>query len=142
MNKISDWRSVSLDGFGRLAEQVKAKIEAPAIILLEGEMGAGKTSFARSFSKGACKSPTYSIIESHDVLAHADFFRIQDPEEFEYLGIENYLQGCEYFLMEWAKQYWDLLVNYIPERFTVYQLNITNPGNGVLEQRHFELYRL
>ena len=86
------------------------------IILLEGEMGSGKTFLARSiisnlleekFKGMEIPSPTFTIIQEYKcknfILGHADLYRIKNNNELDALGIENILeQGC--LLVEWPEK--------------------------------------
>ncbi len=81
------------------------------VIYLEGDLGAGKTTIARSFIQTfgfeRVKSPTYSLVESYHNKAvdihHFDCYRLSDPEELEYIGIREYAQGKHIQLIEWAE---------------------------------------
>ncbi len=77
-------------------------------ILLNGELGAGKSTFARSFIKsaghiGPVPSPTYTLVEPYDLPAifiyHIDLYRVMDPEELEYLGWSDLEHGLR--IVEW-----------------------------------------
>jgi tRNA threonylcarbamoyladenosine biosynthesis protein TsaE len=81
------------------------------VIYLEGDLGAGKTTLARSFIQTfgfqRVKSPTYSLVESYQNQAvnihHFDCYRLSDPEELEYIGIREYSEGNHIQLIEWAE---------------------------------------
>ncbi len=88
-------------------------IDSGLLITLSGNLGAGKTTLTRGFlhavgHKGAVKSPTYTIVEPYDVngksIMHFDLYRLSDPEELEYLGFRDYLDGLTVCLIEWPEK--------------------------------------
>lgn len=108
------------------------------LIFLEGDLGAGKTTFTRGLMRGfdyqgPVKSPTYTLVETYDVttvqkapltVCHFDLYRVADPEELEFMGIRDYLEGAHLCLMEWA----DKGVGFLPNADLV--LSITDITNG------------
>ena len=94
----------------RLALCVQRSKES-LVVYLEGDLGAGKTTFARgfiqSFGFNKVKSPTYSLVESYSnstiTIHHFDCYRLSDPEELEYIGIREYLGSDHVQLIEWAE---------------------------------------
>lgn len=81
-------------------------------ITLEGDLGAGKTAFSQGFIQALLpnvrvKSPTFSLIESYQLenfsVHHLDLYRLQDPEELEYLGLRD-LFWHSVCLIEWASR--------------------------------------
>lgn len=77
---------------------------------LEGDLGAGKSSLARALlralgARGALRSPTYTLVERHRLdegeAAHLDLYRIADPEELEYLALDELEAHCRLWLVEW-----------------------------------------
>ncbi|HHQ68958.1 MAG TPA: tRNA (adenosine(37)-N6)-threonylcarbamoyltransferase complex ATPase subunit type 1 TsaE [Halothiobacillaceae bacterium] len=96
-----------------LAASLAAAAPNAAVVSLQGDLGAGKTTFARAFLRalgveGAVKSPTYTIVEPYEVsvngrslaVRHLDLYRLSDAEELEYLGVRDEI-GQALFLIEW-----------------------------------------
>lgn len=83
---------------------------AHAVVYLEGELGAGKSTLARALLRelgvqGAIRSPTYTLVERYPLAGggeawHLDLYRIGDPAELEYLGLDS--ADVTLWLVEWA----------------------------------------
>ncbi len=96
-----------------LAQRLAPAVRAGGVIYLRGELGAGKTSFARALLRklGAgerVKSPTYTLLErykvdGHDAF-HLDLYRIADPGELEWLGLDELDQPDALVLIEWPER--------------------------------------
>lgn len=80
-------------------------------ILLQGELGTGKSTFARALIRnlgheGPVPSPTYTLVEPYELpgvsIYHVDLYRISDPEELEYLGWSDWQDGL--LLVEWPER--------------------------------------
>ena len=91
----------------RLAKEAKAG----DIYCLDGDLGTGKTVFSQGFAAGlgikeAVNSPTFTIVceyeEGRLPLYHFDVYRIEEPEEMEEIGYEEYFYGQGVCLVEWA----------------------------------------
>lgn len=110
-------------------------------IHLRGELGAGKTSFARAFLRacgvtGRIKSPSYALLESYKLsnlyLYHLDFYRLSDPREWIDAGFRDILQKEAIVLIEWPEQAGDSL----PPPDLDIHLNYANAGR----QAHLTAY--
>lgn len=96
-----------------LGGRLGACLVAGLVVYLEGELGAGKTTLVRGLLHGlgypgAVTSPTYTLVEPYAVagrrLAHFDLYRLADPEELEFLGLRDYLDGETVCLVEWPER--------------------------------------
>jgi tRNA threonylcarbamoyladenosine biosynthesis protein TsaE len=100
-----------------LAARISALAEVGDVIALKGDLGCGKTSFARAFirARGGAEevpSPTFTLVQIYEIgsvaIWHFDFYRIKSPEEAWELGIEDaFSEGIS--LIEWPERLGPLL---------------------------------
>lgn len=98
--------------FATLGQGKDSEVEksSGAIIYLIGDLGAGKTTLARGFIQGyghigPVKSPTYTLVEPYEFaefnVYHFDLYRLVDPEEVHFLGVDDYFEKGNVCLFEW-----------------------------------------
>lgn len=102
----------------RAARWARNPLLASATLALEGELGAGKTTFVRHLLhalgiKGRIKSPTYAVMEPYTVpagrwqglaVAHFDFYRFADPREWEDAGLRDVFAAPGLKVCEWTSR--------------------------------------
>jgi tRNA threonylcarbamoyladenosine biosynthesis protein TsaE len=94
-----------------LGARIAAALQPGDVVALSGGLGAGKTTLARAIiaaagHRGEVPSPTFTIIETYDPpavrlpLVHADFYRLNHPDEAAELGLDDYRAGAA-LIAEW-----------------------------------------
>ena len=94
-----------------LGEEIAPSLKAGDVLVLNGDLGAGKTTFTKGLAKGLgvkeiVKSPTFTIIREYQSgrlpLYHMDVYRLEDGGA-EDLGLEEYFDGDGVSVVEWAQ---------------------------------------
>ena len=94
-----------------LAARLAAHLPTRAVVHLHGDLGAGKSTFARAMLRalgvaGTIRSPTYPLVEPYALpgggqALHLDLYRIGDPGELEFLGLDG---DIRLWLVEWPQR--------------------------------------
>ena len=100
-----------------LATQVAAELKAGDILCLEGDLGAGKTTFTQGLAhalgvKGRVTSPTFCIVQEHPatggasipLLVHMDLYRLHGEDDVLAIGWEDYLAQGAVLVVEWPER--------------------------------------
>ena len=123
--------------FGKKIAEVIRQIGAPLLILLNGDLGAGKTTLSRGILTGlghlgAVKSPTYTIVEPYDLeigkVFHFDLYRLMDQEELHDIGFNDYLSEAQLCMVEWPDKGGSL----VPKADISLQINSNGFGREVI----------
>lgn len=148
MNKkpVREWKKVYRSDLSYIVYEMKDLLKVPAMVIIEGPLGAGKTTFVQSFAgEQEVLSPTYSILSETKNILHADFYRIEKNEEIIQLELSVYLEDKQYFFVEWGMKFARRLVRELPENFTPYLLEVV-VNDGVEgpegQSRHYYLSSL
>lgn len=144
--EIRSWKKVYEKDLSYIVHELKEILDTPSLILLEGTLGAGKTTFTKAFSDSEdTVSPSYSVISETKDIVHADFYRIKDREEIIHLELSLYLENKNYFFAEWGEKHFSSIQKELSDEFSSYLIEITiNPKNSIkkVESRNFFLYEI
>lgn len=98
----------------QLAQTLASSCPQGMVVYLQGGLGAGKSTFARAFIHrlgfhGSVKSPTYTLLEAYRLgdgfdAVHMDLYRLADPEEVDYLALDEYEKNALAMLIEWPEK--------------------------------------
>ena len=127
----------SLTEINEVAAQVLAR-NPKKVILFNGEMGAGKTTFIKAFSKllgvnDTMSSPTFSLVNEYQTtqsqkVFHFDVYRIKSEDEALDMGIEEYLYSGNWCFIEWSEK----IPNLIPKEHSLITIKMLANGNRLL----------
>ena len=94
-------------------DRISLSVSKGEIFGFLGANGAGKTTFARAYIhalgyQGYVKSPSYGLLETYEAggfnILHLDLYRIEDPEELEYLALRDLFDARTVLLIEWPER--------------------------------------
>lgn len=106
------WESFSEKETLEIAQTLAKQAKAGEVYCLSGDLGVGKTVFTKGFAKGLgikepVNSPTFTIMQIYEEgslpFYHFDVYRIEDVEEMEEIGYEDYFYGEGICFIEWAE---------------------------------------
>lgn len=116
-----------------LGEKLGKVLEPGDVLLLEGDLGAGKTTLTQGLAKGLgvkefVNSPTFVLISEYESgrlpLYHMDLYRVEAEEALYDLGIDDYFFGSGVCVVEWP----DIARSFLPDNFA--RLTLVRDGAG------------
>lgn len=119
-----------------LGQSLSHWVEKLHLVTFTGDLGSGKTTLVRGILRGrdyrgAVKSPTFTLVEpyelAHQSIYHFDLYRLNDPEELEFMDAREYLQGGGLCLVEWPENG----AGFLPEPDVNVTINKVNNGRKV-----------
>lgn len=96
-----------------LGQHLADGLQGSGAVFIRGDLGAGKTTLCRGLlhamgHKGAVKSPTFTLVEPYVIdgveVSHFDLYRLADPGELDYIGIDEYFANEGLCLVEWPEK--------------------------------------
>lgn len=106
-------RLADAEATAALGERLAASRPERAIVHLQGDLGAGKSTLVRALLRalgvtGTVRSPTYTLIERYAVpggeAAHLDLYRLGDAGELDFLGLDELQDAAALWLVEWPER--------------------------------------
>lgn len=118
----------SAESMHQLGRDMAATLQRGDVLLLHGDLGAGKTTLTQGVAQGLgvngpVQSPTFTLVREHDAenmrLYHLDLYRLDDPEQLEDIGYEVFINPPDGIsLIEWPERAGD----WLPESFLLVQI--------------------
>ena len=113
-----------IDDLPSVARHIIEWLDGPKVVLVDGEMGAGKTALISAICRkmdivDEVSSPTFSLVNEYhnvkgDSIFHFDLYRIKDESEALDIGIEEYFDSNQFCFVEWP----DRIPNLLPQKFS------------------------
>lgn len=111
---MKEYISKSVEDTYKIAKEISNNLNSGDIVLLKGDLGAGKTNFVKGIvkafngNKNEVTSPTFTIVNEYNAggkrIYHFDLYRINDAEELYNIGIEEYLYSDAICFIEWPER--------------------------------------
>ncbi len=126
---MRQWKIATVEEWSDLIDDIVDVWSDKHILLLRGDLGAGKTTLVKQLmahlgSTDEVSSPTFSIINeyvtSRGAVYHMDLYRLKDEAEAIDIGIEEYLDSGELCVIEWP----ELIVDLLPEEYCEIQIEV------------------
>lgn len=126
----------SMEETEQFGAELFKSVPSKCLIFLYGDLGAGKTTLVRGFLRaagynGVVKSPTYTLVEEYTIdtrkIFHFDLYRVNDPEELEWIGIRDYFDQDSICFIEWP----DRGIGFLPEPDGVITLKTQGLGRSL-----------
>ena len=131
-----------------LGVELAGQLRAGQVILLNGDLGAGKTTLAQGIAHGlgvaeTVTSPTFTLVAEHPVpanergietLFHLDLYRLNEPADLDSIGYDDYLVPIDgVSLIEWPERAGD----WLPDAATIVEIEYAGPDRRVVSIRSY-----
>jgi len=113
---VRKFRTSSEEETVALGERLARELPPRGVVLLIGNLGAGKTTLAKGIVKGLgaadpdeVASPTFTLIHEYGRVYHVDLYRLDEPREVQALGLEEIFDRDAVVLVEWGGRFPELM---------------------------------
>jgi len=113
---VPTYRTASEEETIALGERIARELPSKQVVLLIGDLGAGKTTLAKGIAKGLCaadpedvSSPTFTLIHEYGRVYHIDLYRLDEPQELATLGLDELFERDAVVLIEWGERFPEIL---------------------------------
>jgi tRNA threonylcarbamoyladenosine biosynthesis protein TsaE len=144
---VKSFNTRSEDETVDVGRQIARELPRKAVVLLIGNLGAGKTALAKGIISGLgaadpeeVTSPTFTLIHEYGAgqVYHIDLYRLDTPQQVATLGLDEIFDRDAVVLIEWGEKFRELMP---PQRIEIL-LNATNPSDSqsreIVVREHFE----
>ena len=110
---MMEYESLSPDMTRELARRLSQRMIVGDVVLLQGDLGAGKTEFVKGLAEGfqvaeGVTSPTFTLLNIYQgtlPVYHFDLYRLEEPEELENIGFTEFIGTDGVAVIEWAERF-------------------------------------
>ena len=137
-----NWIVQSEDELAKIVPQILNSIPKSGVVLIEGQMGAGKTTTVRTILAAISDdsfqgSPTFSVVNEYSSklnqsIFHFDLYRIEHPSELQQIGIDEYFDNGSLSFIEWPEKSLDFL----PEDKIWMYISVGNNNERIIELKN------
>jgi tRNA threonylcarbamoyladenosine biosynthesis protein TsaE len=109
---VLTYRTASEEETIAVGEKIATLLPRRAVVVLTGDLGAGKTTLAKGIVKGLgagdpadVSSPTFTLIHEHGRVYHVDLYRLESEREVESIGLDELFDKDAVVLIEWGERF-------------------------------------
>ncbi|WP_295158952.1 tRNA (adenosine(37)-N6)-threonylcarbamoyltransferase complex ATPase subunit type 1 TsaE [uncultured Brachyspira sp.] len=135
---LKEEKNISLENIKNIAEYLKNILKNGDIVIMEGNLGFGKTTFIRILSKlmeseDIVSSPSFTLINEYDIiingeksiLRHADLYRIESNEELDDIGFKDKIRENGITMIEWGNKF----IDYFEAPYYLFEIEMQEEDN-------------
>ena len=135
---LKEEKNISLDDIKNIAEYLKSILKDGDIIIMDGNLGFGKTTFVRILSRlmeseDIVSSPSFTLINEYDIilngeesiLRHVDLYRLEKKEELDDIGFKDKIRENGITMIEWGNKF----IDYFEAPYYLFEIEMNEENN-------------